>query len=441
MRFSIFSTLALAANAVSAATTTTQADTETNTSLQTTLASTTSIAVASGCSFSKPFTATAQADLDKLAGCEAVEGDIVIGGSLGSASIANVKAVYGDLTINNATQLEFFAADSITTITGSLKLHALTVLSTLSFGSLTSVGAIDWVTLPNLTSTGLSKVADCNSILVSDTMISSLDGINPRHVEIFNVNNNFNLGSITSNIETVSNALSVAFNGDNTVVEFDDLVWANNLTFYSVASISMPQLQAVNKSAGFFESSVEELNFPLVTSIGADLTIENNNYLNYIDFANVTAIGGGLVIVNNTDLVSVDNLDSIKTVQGAVILKGDFDNCSMDSLRTVRGAFDLETSGYASCAPFKKLSKNGGIQGDFTCKAKTRPTSSSTTSSSTKDSKTSSSDSESQTASDDSSSSSATGSVSSISSTSHGGAAILGTSVFGSVAAVLLALL
>jgi hypothetical protein len=435
MRFgTVFSTLALAASAFA------NQDVKDTTSLQTALASTTSISVASGCSFSDPFTATAQADLDKLAGCQAIEGDIVITGVLGSASIANVKAIYGDLQIFNATNLQFFAADAITTITGSLKLHQLTVLSSLSFGSLTSVGAINWVTLPNLIDTGLTKVTDCNSILISDTMLSNLKGINPTNVEIFNINNNFNLASISSNIETISNALTVAFNGDNTIAEFDNLVWANNLTFYSVASISMASITAVNKSAGFFESAVEELLFPLITSIGADLTIENNDQLTYIDFSNVTSIGGGLVIANNTDLKSIENIDDIKTVQGAVVLKGDFDNCTMNSLKTVRGAFDLETSGYADCTPFQKLSKNGGIQGSFTCKAKAKAKSSSSSSgSSTKSSSTGTGTKTSTSTATDSSSSA---SVSSISSTSKGDAASLkNTSVFGTLVAVVLSFL
>lgn len=447
----VYSTLALAVNALAAQV----SDAQDTTSLTASLTSTTSISIASGCSFSKGFTATAQSNLDELASCQAVDGDIIITGELGSASIANVKAIYGDLQIYNATELEFFAADAVTTITGSLKLHGLTQLSTLSFGSLTSVGAINWITLPNLSKTGLTQVTECNSILISDTIISSLDGINPVDVEVFNVNNNKELTSISSSIETVSNALTVAFNGDDTVVEFSDLVWANNLTFYSVSSISMPEIVSVNKSAGFFESSVEELEFPLITSIGGDLTIENNDYLNYIDFSNVTSIGGGLVIVNNTDLLSI-SLDKVKTVAGAVVLKGDFDNCTMDALKTVRGSFELESTGYADCSPFKKLSKKGGIQGDYTCKAATRKTTSSSKSSSkaSKSSKSSSTDSASSSAtstadsasasstSSSDSSASATSSVASISSASKGDASSLrSSSFFGTMAAILLSLL
>lgn len=433
MKFSssVAAFLSLAVAAFAKDTTTATTTDDVNTSVVASLASTTSIEVASGCSFSSTFTATAQADLDRLSGCEAVQGDIVLKGDLGSAAIANVKVIYGNVDVFNATSLVAFTADSLTTITGELKLTGLTVLSTLSFANLESVGAINWVTLPNLINTGLSKVTECNSILISDTQLYSLDGINPLNVEIFNVNNNFNMASISSNIETVSNALTVAFNGDDTVVAFDNLIWANNLTFYSVSSISMENIQGVNKSAGFFESAVEELEFPLITSIGGDLTIENNDDLTAIDFSNVTAIGGGLVIANNTNLESIENIDSIKTVQGAVILKGTFDNVTMTDLRTVRGAFDLETTGHADCSPFNALAKKGSIQGDFVCKA--AKVSSSSSSSSTKGStKTSSGD--------DSSDSDNT--VSSISSeSSRGDAAGLQSSMFTTLAAIILALL
>ncbi|GMG39894.1 unnamed protein product [Ambrosiozyma monospora] len=150
------------------------ADADTS-SLQATLTSTTQIDVASSCSFKSGYTATAQADLDTLTSCEAIDGDLYITGDLGSAAIANVRAVYGDLVVYNATALTSFSADSINTITGELRLTGLTVLDSVSMGGLSSVGAINWVTLPALTDTGLTSVTECNAILISDTQLGSLD--------------------------------------------------------------------------------------------------------------------------------------------------------------------------------------------------------------------------------------------------------------------------
>jgi len=373
--------------------------------------------------------------LDALSSCDAIKGDIYITGGISAGSIANVKAVYGDLIISNATKLSTFSADSISAISGELNMESLTILSEFSMGSLISAGAINWVTLPALIQTGFKQVTDCNSIYISDTQLSSLDGLNPTNVETFDINNNLNLASITSDVQTVSKALSISHNGDQTEVKFDDLKWANNLTFYSVTSISMASLEAINASAGFFESSVSSLKFPLVATVGGDLTIENNDDLEKIDFSNLTTIGGGFVIENNTELKTIDNLDDLKTIDGAVVLKGDFDKCSIPNLKTVRGAFTVDSTGDFSCSAFDKVSKEGYIRGDYNCKASSSSSAASKTKTSSS-SKTGSASSESGSASSDSSSSSKT-------SSSKAGAAELlvsPVSVFGTAIAVLFAL-
>ncbi|KAG7833310.1 hypothetical protein KL942_003592 [Ogataea angusta] len=396
-----------------------------------TLTSTTSISVPSGCSFSKTLTATAQSDLDDLSSCSAIEGDIYITGDLSTASIANVKAIYGSLSAFNCSNLQSLRADSLTTITKQLELTDLYVLDTLSFGSLVSVGSINWVTLPALTQAGLAAgVSDCQSIYISDTQLESLDGFNPINVETFNINNNKNLASINSDIQSISNALSVSYNGDDTNVTFDSLSWANNITFYSVSSISMSNISTVNSSLGVFESNVESLAIPSLKKIGGDLSIIDNDDLTEIDFSDLTSVGGGFVIANNSNLETIDGFDSLTTIGGAVILKGDFDNATFPKLSTVRGGFDLETTGEADCDEFNTLEKKGGIQGDkFVCSAATE------SSSSINHSKTSGSSSATSSGSSDESTSSGA------SSSSQGGAAVNTISVFGIMSALLLALL
>ncbi|ODV85633.1 hypothetical protein CANARDRAFT_28391 [[Candida] arabinofermentans NRRL YB-2248] len=405
------------------------------TSLNSTLTSTTSIAIASGCSFKKTYTATAQSDLDELASCDAIKGDILITGDIGSASIANVKAIYGSLSIYNATSLSSFAADSLTTITEQLEFYRLTILSTVSFGSLVSVGSINWVTLPALTATGFSaSVTDCQSLYISDTQLNSLDGFNPTTLETFNVNNNLDLATIESDIESVSSSLSVSYNGENTEVVFDKLAWANNMTFYSVSSISMSNITVVNSSAGFFESNVESLDFSTLTKIGGDLSVENNEELTDVDFSSLTSVGGGFVFINNTQLESVDKFDKLKSIAGAVIIEGDFANFTLPKLTSVRGGFTLESTGDLDCDSFDELYSKGYIDGDkYTCSASTSTSSSSSSTKSSTKSSSSGSASATASASDES--------TSTESSSSSAGGAIKTASVFGALSAMLLALL
>ncbi|GMG22062.1 unnamed protein product [Ambrosiozyma monospora] len=402
-------------------------------SLQATLTSTTQIDVPDSCSFGNGYTATAQVDLDTLKHCDAIDGDLYVTGDIGTAAIANVRAIYGDLVVYNATALSSFSADSINTITGEFRLTGLTVLDTLSMGGLTSVGAINWVTLPALTDTGLTSVTECNAILISDTQLASLDGINPTNVETYNVNNNIFLSSIKSDIETVSNALSVAYNGQGTDVVFDQLTWANNITFYSISSVSMANLTSVNHSIGFFESKVEDLNFKGLTKVGGDLTMSDNDDLTSIDFESLESIGGGFVVTNNTKLQSVDTFDNLKTVTGAVLLTGDLSNVSLPSLKSVRGAFSLNSDGSADCTPFDELHDSGNIQGEYLCKAASAPASSAKSGSSSDKKSTSAKSSDDTATATDSSSSKSKGAGAVAFSIEY-------TSVFGIVAAVLFSL-
>ncbi|GME70459.1 unnamed protein product [Ambrosiozyma monospora] len=398
---------------------------------QATLTSTTQIDVPSSCSFKNGYTATAQSDLDSLKDCDAIDGDLYVTGDIGSAAIANVRAVYGDLVVFNATQLTSFTADSINTITGEFRLTGLTTLDTLSMGGLTSVGAINWVTLPTLTDTGLTSVTECNAILISDTQLASLDGINPTNVETYNVNNNQFLLKIKSDIESVSNSLTVAYNGHGADVAFDQLQWANNITFYSVSSVSMANLTSVNHSIGFFETKVEDLHFKTLTKVGGDLTMSNNDDLTSIDFDNLESIGGGFVVNNNSKLQSVDTFDDLKTVTGAVLLTGDLSNVSLPALKSVRGAFSLNSDGSADCSPFDELHDSGNIQGEYLCKAASAPSSSGKSGSSK------------STSAKGGDKTSATESGSESKSSKGDGAAVYSieyTSVFGAVAAVLFAL-
>ncbi|GME70458.1 unnamed protein product [Ambrosiozyma monospora] len=397
-------------------------------SLQATLTSTTQIDVPSSCSFKNGYTATAQSDLDSLEDCDAIDGDLYITGDIGTAAIANVRAVYGDLVVYNATGLTSFSADTINTITGEFRMSGLTTLDTLSMGGLTSVGAINWVTLPALTDTGLTSVTECNAILISDTQLASLDGINPTNVETYNVNNNQFLLKIKSDIESVSNSLTVAYNGQGADVAFDQLQWANNITFYSISAISMANLTSVNHSIGFFESNVEDLTFKGLTKVGGDLTMSNNDELTSVDFDQLESVGGGFVVTNNSKLQSVDNFDDLKSVTGAVLITGDLANVSLPSLKSVRGAFSLESDGAADCTPFDELHDSGNIQGEYLCKAAASSSSKSGSSGSGK-----------STSGGKGGDSTATGSKSS----AGDGAAVYSieyTSVFGAVAALLFAL-
>lgn len=338
---------------------------------------TTTYSVASGCSFTSA-TATAQADLDKYASCEALVGDLTIGGdSLSVAYLNNVKAIYGSLNIIGATQLTSFTANSLGSISGEFKLQGLTILSTLALPALSAVDSINFITLPALDSIQLNTgITSITSLYISDTSLETIDGFDVTSLNTFNVNNNKNLATIDSNLEEVKVALEVSFNAKTVEVAFDQLKWANNITFRDVSSVSLSKLQAVNASLGFINTSLSQIDLSSLTTVGGSLAVVSNEDLEELELSNLTSIAGGFEIANNTKLSNIDGFDSLETVGGAIIFMGAFNNASLPSLKRVSGGAHIESSGDLDCSSFNKLDTKGAIQGDsYVCKGASTSTS------------------------------------------------------------------
>lgn len=395
------------------------------------------------CSIGSKATATAQTDLDVFASCKTITGNLTITGELGSGAIANVQKIDGSLIIKNATQLVSFSADSISEITGSLELTDLTILTTASFGSLEKVSSINLITLPAI-STFNSKLSSADNIYISDTTLESVDGFSVlSKVSTFNINNNRFLTSIQSSLKTVSDALSFQFNGDNATITLDELIWANNITLSDVSSASFDNLQSVNASLAFLNNSLESIKLNNLSNVGQTFTIAYNDDLTDLELDQLTKVGGGLVVANNTNLIKIDAFKKLQSIGGALNVLGKFGVLDLKSLKSVRGAADVETtSSNFSCSALKTLQKKGAIQGDkFVCKTGHKSSSKKVSSVSSEHKAKSTSTSTSSSASN---TDSASASSSSSSSKSKGLAVanvVESTSVFGVFAAVAAALL
>ncbi|GMM57441.1 hypothetical protein DAKH74_040570 [Maudiozyma humilis] len=417
-------------------------------SANSTATATSSSSIPSGCSLGSSATMTAQADLDKIAGCTELSGNLTITGDIGSAALANVKKLDGSLRLYNATDLVNFSADSLTVITGGLTLQELTVLNSASFGSLQQVDSITLLTLPAI-DTFITNLQKANNIQVSDTTLESVDGFSTlKEVAELNINNNRNLASFNSSLQTVSDSLQISFNAESTQVSFNDLIWANNITLRDVESATFPKLETVNASLGFINNTIANISLAKLTKVGQTLSVTSNDELTYLDCSNLTSIGGGFVVANNTKLADISGFSNLQTIAGAVIVTGNFSTLDLSSLKSVRGGATIETSASNfSCSAIKKLQSNGAIQGDsFVCKngAVSSSSSISSTSSGSRTSSNARSTSNANAAVSASGSSSAGSSSSTKSKKSKGVAAqdfASVNSVMGAVAAVAMALL
>jgi hypothetical protein len=241
-------------------------------------------------------------------------------------AINGVQQITGDFTCVNATQLTSLTSDQINTIQGTWHLEDLTILSNLQFDSLTGVNTIEFIGLPALQSLNMAQgIQRANQVLISNTQLNNINGIELTAVGTLNVNNNPYMTDVNVNdLTNVTNALSFSANGRNLEISFPNLEDAANLTFINVSKIDMPSLATVAGSMGFYSDTFETFSAPNLTSTGGTLAFVDSPKLASFSFPSLQTIGGGFLVANNTNLKSIDGLPKLTTIVGALDFAGTF---------------------------------------------------------------------------------------------------------------------
>lgn len=331
------------------------------------------------CSFSS-FTATVPAQVAQVAACPTAVGDILISGNaFGTIDITGVKQVYGNLRVNGTQQATAFIAPTLQLVSGQLRISDATILGSINLAQLTTVGSLVYNALPALTATGLtSGVTSADSILFTNTGLTSLAGINVYKLTNFEVSNNADIASIDSGLTSVTDTLTINYNSDKVDVYLDKLSTAQNIIFQKIASLSVGNLTAVNGSLSLQSNSFESFNFPVLTNVGNSLAIDQNDEVEELGFPALKSVGGALSIQSNDQLQSFSYFPNLTTIGGSVTIDGAFNNGSFPKLNRVAGGFNLTSTGLLSCDSFVKLNSAGDIKGDkFYCQGASSTVSSS----------------------------------------------------------------
>ncbi|KFY50819.1 hypothetical protein V496_09148 [Pseudogymnoascus sp. VKM F-4515 (FW-2607)] len=317
-------------------------------------------------------TISSQSDADELSGCSTFTGNIEISPKVPAGGIAlnGIQQINGDLIANNAVKLTSLSATSLGSVSGTIKFTSLTTMSSLEFPSLSQVGAISWTTLNALQqltfTTGLTKA---KSVFITDTALTTLDGINLATVDSFEITNNAYLREIETQVGNISQALIINNNGPNLKLTFPNLIWAFNMTVRNVSSLSIPSLKVVNSTFGVYGSYMESVIAPNLTKVGGDVAFVADSSLTNISMPLLETIGGGLLIANNSKLLDITGFKSLKSAAGAISISGNFTKAAFPSLEDVQGTFNAQTSGKFSCNEFNKLHDAQVVKGDVFCKA------------------------------------------------------------------------
>lgn len=312
-----------------------------------------------------------QGDATALSNCATVEGSVIIDEAVaGTIQFDGIQQIGGSLRCLGAVNLTSIEANSLTTIGANFALRELTILSTLNFPELKEVGNIAWEALPALQSLSFTKeVTKADNVLISNTQLNSLDGINLEQVDTFNINNNAYLSSVDVQLGNITQSLIIQANGKKLVASFPNLEWAFNMTFRNCSDVKLPSLASVNGSMGFFDNFFETFSAPNLTESGGSLVFVSNPELTNISMPNLETIGGGYQIANNSQLMEIDGFPTLETVAGAIDFSGEFGNVSLNAIQDVRGGFNMQTRGELDCAPFDEAKDQGIIKGTYVCES------------------------------------------------------------------------
>lgn len=267
-----------------------------------------------------------QSDADGYASCKTLKGDVEVDEHYtGDLHLNGVQQIDGSLTVDGASNMTALSAPRLTSISETFKLNGLTTLYSLSFGSLTTVDSIQWTALPNLQTLDFSKgVTEAGNVAITNTGLTSLDGISLKTVGTFDITENTQLKSVNvNNLKNATGLINFAGNMDTLEIELPNLAGGTNMTFRNVSSVSIPSLKELSGQLGFWGNGFKAFSAPNLTETG-DLVFNDNNKLANISMPKLKNVNGGFQIARNDELSAID-FPSLEQVTGAIDFSGKFD--------------------------------------------------------------------------------------------------------------------
>lgn len=313
------------------------------------------------------YTVHSVADLNQILGCEDILGDIVITNYNDAIlKLDELKYIEGLLEIRDSPDLVRIELPRLELISGEFKLHELTSLGFLQVPSLSAASKIHWNVLPILSAVDIvfERIDQLSSLLISDTSLSYIMGITSSKMSLFNINNNRYLESISADIESVSDMLHIAANGDHINVDLPRLQSTKNLSIHNVDQLDLKELKECKGSMSLDKNHLTSVELPKLTKVAGTLSLNNNKKLTNVLFDKLEDVDGGLVLANNSLLHTIDFFPELSVIGGALELVGPIKSVKMPNLRLVRGSAKIKSTDESfDCLAWSKSSISAVIRG------------------------------------------------------------------------------
>jgi hypothetical protein len=268
--------------------------------------------------------------------CTIVDGSIGVTGTVENLdSLVQLAEIGGNFFINNSSVLmDISGLENLESIGGFLKIENTNNLESLAgLENLINIGDdLEFINphFPNL--------QPFSSLL---TIGGGLIIQNTNGIDTFNLDGLSNLTSINGDF---------TLNGDIQFSGFENLESiSGNLNLNSLDQKTNILFSNLISIGGFFEckySKIESINSPILDSIGGYLLIQSNIEMKSVQFNSLQVINGGLTIKSNSKFCNM-NFNEVVIINGNVLFQSLNDLLyidSLSSLKTINGDFTIESN-------------------------------------------------------------------------------------------------
>ena len=231
-----------------------------------------------------------------------------------------LSTIVGDFICEHNSGLKQLnlAGDVLSNVTGTIRLVDMPVLERFRLSQLQAVGRIELDGLPSLHQleffTGGSQVS---SILVHNTGLDNLTGLNPSSMQGIDIRNNTRLGNVNlSSLVESTGPITFEQNSASLSISLDALKSSGSLVMNGVNDLSMPNLSVVSGTMSIFQNGNPSLDLDRLESISGSLEIEFSNLIQ-LPMPNLNTIGGSLTLTDNGELDDITLL-SLQEVRESI---------------------------------------------------------------------------------------------------------------------------
>ncbi|CZR54537.1 uncharacterized protein PAC_04421 [Phialocephala subalpina] len=271
-----------------------------------------------------------------------------------------------NLVVENSGSLTALGSDSLRRIDGNFTISNVTLLSTLSFPQLTAVDTISFIALPAVSQfTFTSGLSSVSNVIIENSFLSSLNGINLQNADSVQITNNNRLKTISLPLETAKVGIWIEANGNAANVSLPDLTSAGSITLRNVSGISLPSLSFLSGGLLLQGTYISGFAVDKLSVISDALTMHDNDKLNDTSFQGLLS-AGTIDVANNTKLSSI-SFDKLSRVEN-VTISGNLTNIDMPELTSVNSTFSLQSIDPTfNCSAFDSDHSRSVIPGNYTC--------------------------------------------------------------------------